>query len=79
MVWISNNQIYSVQTLSVNYTTCVIRRDGDTVNPRNHNFVMVPLVPLKTHLVRASPRVYHTFVSTNPGVRSQNTQRMEFL
>ena len=48
MVWISNNQIYSVQTLSVNYTTCNIRRDdGDTVNPRNHNFVMVPLVKEK--------------------------------
>jgi len=40
-VWITNNQIYSVKMLSINYTTYDIRRDRDTINPHNHQFVMV--------------------------------------
>lgn len=35
------NQFYSVKTLSVNYTTYDVRHDRDTIDPGNHNFVMV--------------------------------------
>ena len=83
-VWISNNQIYSVQTLSVNYTTYDIRRDRDTINPRNHCFVMVRS---SENTPGAHPYwyaqvlgVYHTFVSTtHPAACNRNTQHMEFL
>ena len=83
-VWIANNQIYSVKTLSINYTTYDIRRDYDTINPHNHQFVMVrsPENGTEAHPYWYAQvlGVYHAFVSTtHPGAHDQSVRRMEFL
>lgn len=38
---LKNNQFTSLQTLRVNYTTYNVRRDQDTINPRNHADIML--------------------------------------
>ena len=81
---ISNNQIYLVQTLSVNYTTYDVRRDRDTVNPRNHCFVMVrsseDTPGAHPYWYAQVLGIYHAIISTtHPEARNQNTQHMEFL
>jgi hypothetical protein len=38
---LKNNQFISLQTLRINYTTYNVRRDQDTINPRNHADVMM--------------------------------------
>lgn len=83
-VWITNNQIYSVKTLSVNYTTYDVRRDRDTINPGNHNFLMVrsPEDGSEAHPYWYAQvlGVYHAFVSTtHPTARYRSVRRMEFL
>ena len=83
-VWITDNQIYSVQTLSVNYTTYDIRRDRDTINPHNHQFVIVrsPEDGAGAHPYWYAQvlGVYHAFVSTtHPDARDQSVKRVEFL
>jgi hypothetical protein len=83
-VRITNNQIYSIQTLSVNYTTYDIRRDRDTINPANHNFVMVRSSELGSDVhpywYAQVLGVYHAFVfTTHHAARYQSTQHMEFL
>jgi hypothetical protein len=83
-VRITNNQIYSVKTLSVNYTTYDVRRDRDTINPDNHHFVMVRSSEdgPDTHPYWYAQvlGVYHAFVfTTHPDSRDQSVRRMEFL
>lgn len=83
-VWIANNQIYSVKTLSVNYTTYDVRRDRDTINPDGRNFVMVRSPEdgsdLHPYWYAQVLGVYHAFVSTtHPAARDQSVKRMEFL
>ena len=41
MVVISDDTIFSHQTMRVNYTTYDMRRSQDSINPRNHADVMV--------------------------------------
>lgn len=83
-VQIANNQVYSVKTLSVNYTTYDVRRDRDTINPRNHNFVMVRSSEdgpgLHPYWYAQVLGVYHAFVSTtHPATRYRSAQQMGFL
>ena len=83
-VWITNNQIYSVKTLSVNYTTYDVRRDRDTINPQNHHFVMVRSSEdgpaIHPYWYAQVLGVYHAFVSTtHPSARDRSMQHMEFL
>ena len=85
-VRITNNQMYSVKTLSVNYTTYDVRRDRDTINPGNHNFVMVRSSEdeggsdMHPYWYAQVLGVYHAFVSTtHSAVRYRSVQRMEFL
>lgn len=83
-VWITNNQIYSAKTLSVNYTTYDIRRDRDTINPQNHRFVMVRSpedgTDVHPYWYAQVLGVYHAFVSTTHcDARDQSVKRMEFL
>ncbi|KAG2032650.1 hypothetical protein BDR03DRAFT_935890 [Suillus americanus] len=40
-VIISDNRLYSVQTMQVHYTTYDLRREYDNINPRTHSDVMV--------------------------------------
>ncbi|KAF9642176.1 hypothetical protein BDM02DRAFT_3080651, partial [Thelephora ganbajun] len=83
-VWITNNQIYSVKTLSINYTTYDIRRDRDTISPSNHQFVMVRSpedgTDVHPYWYTKVLGVYHTFVhTTHPDARDQSVKQMEFL
>jgi hypothetical protein len=83
-VWINSNQIYSVKTLSVNYTTYDIRRDRDTINPDNHQFAMVRSPEdgpdVHPYWYAQVLGVYHAFVyTTHPDARDQSVKRMEFL
>jgi len=83
-VWITNNQIYSVKTLSVNYTTYDVRRDRDTINPGNHNFVMVrsseDRPDIHPYWYAQVLGVYHAFVyTTHPDACDRSVRRMEFL
>ncbi len=41
--------MYRHCTVRVNYTTYDVRRDSDTINPRNHPFVMMASPEMKTH------------------------------
>jgi hypothetical protein len=85
-VQITNNQMYPVKTLSMNYTTYDIRRDWDTINPGNHNFVMVRSPKdggrpdVHPHWYAQVLGVYHAFVSmTHPAARYRSVQCMKFL
>ena len=83
-VRIANNQMYLVKTLSVKYTTYDVRRDRDTINPGNHNFVMVRSSEdgpdVHPYWYAQVLGVYHAFVSaTHPATHYRSVQRMEFL
>ena len=79
-----NNTIFSVQQLSVNYTTYDVRHDRDTINTTTH-----PYVVLRSPEVGASAHpywyaqvigIYHAHVSTTHlAAPKHSAQRMEFL
>lgn len=83
-VHIIDNRIYSSKVLRVNHTTYDIRRDQDSINPRNHSDVMVLSQEDDS---RAHPywyaRVLGIFhlrvVDLDPSASNHSAQHMEFL
>ena len=83
-VHIMNNRIYSAKVLRVNFTTYDIRRDQDTMNPRNRCDIMV-----QSHEDSANAHpfwyarvlgVFHAQVlHTGPLAQNRSIQHMEFL